>query len=177
MTREEKYQLVNELTETIKQHPNFIVLDTGGMTVQKVNQFRRACFQSKLKVQVVKNTLLKKALQLVDSKYENLFSVLKQNTTVVFANENLAEPAKILKDYRKEEEFPKFKAAYIEETVYAGEGNLDVIASIKSKQEVLGDIIRLLQSPISNVLGALQSSGSTIHGLLKTIEERQQKSI
>ncbi len=175
MTREEKQILVNKLTETLKKHPNFLVLDTGGMTVDKVSQFRRVCFNAKLKVQVVKNTLLKKALAQVDSSYESIFPVLKQNTTVVFANENLAEPAKILKDFRKDAEFPKFKAAFIDSTVYEGEANLEAVASIKSKQEVLGEIIGLLQSPISNVLASIQSSGTTIHGLLKSIEEKKQQ--
>lgn len=174
MTREEKHALVNELTETIKRHPNFLVLDTGGMTVEKMNGFRRACFQSKLKVQVVKNTLLKKALAAVDSSYEGVYPVLKQNTTIVFANDNLAEPAKVLKEFRKEEELPRFKAAYIDASVYIGESNLDTVASIKSKQEVLGEVIGLLQSPMANLLGALQSSGGTIHGLLKSIEEKNQ---
>jgi large subunit ribosomal protein L10 len=174
MTKEEKYKLVNELTEVLKQHPNFMVLDTGGMSVEKINRFRRACFQSKLKVQVVKNTLLKKALQNFGDNYEAVYPVLKQNTTVVFANENLAEPAKVLKDFRKEDEMPRFKAAFIENSFYYGESNLDAVASIKSKQEVLGEVISLLQSPISNLLGALQSSGGTIHGLLKTIEEKNQ---
>lgn len=172
MTREEKYVLVQELTETLKQHPNFIVLDTGGMTVEKMNNFRRACFKSKLKVQVVKNTLFKKALQNLDSSYETIYPVLKQNTTVVFANENLAEPAKVLKNFREDAEIPKFKAAYIEGAVYIGEENLDSVASIKSKQEVLGDVIGLLKSPITQLVGLLQSSGTTIHSLLKTIEEK-----
>ncbi len=174
MTREEKHILVNELTETLKQHPNFLILDTGGMTVEKMNNFRRVCFQSNLKVQVVKNTLLKKALSAVDSSYEAVFPVLKQNTTIVFANENFAEPAKILKDFRNDAELPRFKAAYIEASVFVGESNLDSVASIKSKQEVLGEVIGLLQSPMANLLGALQSSGGTIHGLLKTIEEKNQ---
>lgn len=174
MTREDKHTLVKELTETLKQHPNFIVLDTGGMTVEKMNNFRRVCFKSNLKVKVIKNSLLKKALQFVDSSYESVFPVLKQNTTIVFANENLAEPAKILKEFRQDAELPRFKAAYIESSVYTGEASLEAVASIKSKQEVLGEVIGLLQSPIANLLGALQSSGGTIHGLLKSIEEKKQ---
>ncbi|GIV44430.1 MAG: hypothetical protein KatS3mg035_1553 [Bacteroidia bacterium] len=105
---------------------------------------------------------------------EGVYPVLKQNTTIVFANDNLAEPAKVLKEFRKEEELPRFKAAYIDASVYIGESNLDTVASIKSKQEVLGEVIGLLQSPMANLLGALQSSGGTIHGLLKSIEEKNQ---
>ena len=174
MTKEEKYKLVDELTETIKKHPNFILLDTGGMTVDKVNKFRKICFKHNLKVQVVKNTLFKKALERFDTSYQALFPILKENTTIVFANENLAEPAKLLKEYKEENNLPKFKAAYVESSVYSGEESLEVVASIKSKQEVLGEVIGLLQSPISNLLSALQSGGRTIHGLLKSIEEQKQ---
>jgi large subunit ribosomal protein L10 len=118
--------------------------------------------------------LFKKALERFDTSYQALFPILKENTTVVFANENLAEPAKLLKEYKEENNLPKFKAAYVESSVYSGEESLEVVASIKSKQEVLGEVIGLLQSPISNLLSALQSGGRTIHGLLKSIEEQKQ---
>ena len=150
----------------------FYLADTAELTVEKVNALRRKCFASNVELLVVKNTLLKKALERIEDKdFSELYGVLSGGTSIMFAEAGNA-PAKLIKDFRKKEDKPILKAAYIEETVYVGDDNLDFLVAIKSREELIGDIIGLLQSPAKNVVSALKSSGSTIAGLLKTLEER-----
>jgi large subunit ribosomal protein L10 len=120
---------------------------------------------------VVKNTLLRKAIEASNKEAQDLFGVLKGNTSVMFC-ENANVPAKLIKDFSKKHKKPILKGAYVQESVYVGENQLDTLISIKSKKELLGDVIGLLQSPVKNVLGALQSGGNTIHGVLKTLSEK-----
>lgn len=173
MTKQEKIEIVQNLVKEFQAHPSFIIANTGGLTVSKVNELRRKCFEAKLKIKVVKNTLIRKALEQIGGDYSKIFGSLKENSTIIFANENAAEPAKVLLDFKKDADIPKFKVAYVEAAVYEGEHQLEAVSKIKSKQELLGEVIGLLQSPIANVLNALQSSGGTLHGILKTLEERK----
>jgi len=175
MTKEEKYQVVEDLSEKIASTDFFYILDAAGMTVEQTNEFRRACFQNGFKYQVAKNALIKKALQKngVDtSSFEK--QVLKGFSGIVFSPESASEPAKMLKDFRKSKKTTKpiFKGASISFDMFVGEEQLDALSTIKSKNELIGDVVGLLQSPAKRVLGALQSGGQTISGLLKTLEER-----
>ena len=173
MTKEQKIQLVQELTETFKTYPNFYIADTGGLTVAEVNDLRGKCFEKQIKMQVVKNTLIKKALLNLDDEYDDVDPALKQTSALFFVDaENPSVPAKVLKDFRGDKEIPRLKAAVIESAVFLGDGELDKLSKLKSKAELLGEVVTLLQSPAKNVISALKSGGSTIAGLLKALEER-----
>ena len=173
MTREEKHALVQELGETLADTPNIYIADSGGLTVAEISDLRRLCFEAGIKVQVVKNTLLKKALENAEGNYEEVYPSLKEQSTVFFVNENVNGPAKILKKFREKKEKPILKAAYVGEAVFIGDDQLKALTSLKSKNELIGDIVLLLQSPAKNVLGALQSGGSKLAGILKTLQERE----
>lgn len=174
MTKEQKYELVDGLAEELKANPNFYVLDMGRMTVAQANNFRRKLFEANLEVRMVKNTLIKKALDKIGVDHTDIDPALKQPSSLIFVGENTSAPAKLLKDYRKASEMPQLKGAFIEHSAYIGDDQLDALANLKSKEQLLGEIIGLLQSPISNVVSALQSGGGTIHGLLKTLADREQ---
>ncbi len=174
MTKEEKIAVVQDLSETLAETPNIYVADMGGMTVSEVSDLRRLCFEAGVKVQVVKNTLLKKALDDAEGSYDELYSALKQQSAVFFVGENVNQPAKIIKKYRGgKKETPVLKAAYVGEAVFLGDEQLEALVKLKSKNELIGDLIGLLQSPAKNVLGALQSGGQTLAGLIKTLQERE----
>lgn len=176
MTREEKAIAINELTEKLSANTFFYLTDSSGMTVEQVGKLRRMCFEKQIEMKVVKNTLLRKAMERVNDSYSPLFDSLHGTTSIMFSETgNL--PAKLLKEFYKQTDKlnkPVLKAAYIDTAVYVGENQLDALAKIKSKEEVIGDVIGLLQSPMKNVIGALKSSGSTIAGLVKALEERAQ---
>ncbi len=174
MTKEQKIELVKELVERFRTYPNFYIANTGGMTVAEVHELRAACFKSKVKMQVVKNTLIKKALEQLDVDLSGVYPALKATSAVFFIDEeNPSVPAKVLKEYRgKKKEIPALKGAVIETSIFLGDDQLEVLANMKSKGELLGEIVGLLQSPAKNVLGALQSGGSTLAGLIKTLQER-----
>ena len=174
MRKEDKGVIIGQLTEILKEYPNFYLTDIEAMDAEKTSQLRRECFKREVKLVVVKNNLLKKALENLEGDYSELTGSLKGNTAVMFSQVANA-PARLIKDFTKDtkgEGKPQLKAAYVQESFYVGAENLDALVSIKSKNELIADVIALLESPAKNVISALQSSGQTIHGLLKTLEER-----
>lgn len=172
MTREEKSQYIEDLASRLSESGVFYLTDTAGLTVEAVNQLRERCFKNNIELRVVKNTLLKKAMDSIEDKnYEDLYGVLAGPTAIMFAEVGNA-PAKLIKDFRKKNDKPLIKGAFIEEAIFTGDENLDFLSSIKSKEELIGDIIGLLQSPAKNVISALQSSGGKLAGILKTLSEK-----
>lgn len=173
MTRADKIAAVEELKEKFEEYNFFYVTDSSTMTVAQVNELRGKFFEKGVKMQVVKNTLAKKAMEQVsDSAYQDLYDSLKGPTALLFTD-TANVPAKIIKEFRgKDGERPLLKAAYIDSSIFVGDDQIAALASLKSKEELLGEVITLLQSPIKNVLGSLQSGGNTISGLLKALEER-----
>ncbi|MGM9760291.1 MAG: 50S ribosomal protein L10 [Parabacteroides sp.] len=174
MRKEDKGAIISQLTETVKSYPNFYLTDIEAMDAEKTSKLRRECFKQEVKLVVVKNSLLRKALENVEGDFSPLHDALKGNTAVMFSQVANA-PARLIKDFTKDtkgEGKPQLKAAYVQESFYVGAENLDALVSIKSKNELIADVIALLESPAKNVISALQSSGQTIHGLLKTLEER-----
>jgi len=176
MRKEDKSTVIEQLTATLKEYPNFYLTDIEALNAEKTSQLRKVCYKQEVKLVVVKNTLLKKALESIEGDFSSLDVALKGNTAVMFAQAANA-PARLIKEFTKdvkkgEEGKPKLKAAYVQESFYIGSENLEALVNIKSKNELIGDVIALLQSPAKNVISALSSSGQTIHGLLKTLEER-----
>ena len=170
MRKEDKGVIIGQLAETVKQYGHFYLVDTTAMDAAKTSELRRKCFKAGIKLVVVKNSLLHKALMsMEDVDFSPLFNSLKGTASVMFI-EVANAPAKLLKEYK--EDIPALKAAYAEEGFYVGADQLDALCNIKSKNEVIADIIALLQSPAKNVISALQSGGNTIHGVLKTLGER-----
>lgn len=173
MTREEKSQYIDDLATRLSESGVFYLTDTAGLTVEAVNQLRERCFKNNIELRVVKNSLLKKAMEKVEAtNYEDLYGVLAGPTAIMFAEVGNA-PAKLIKDFRKKNDKPLLKGAFIEEAIYTGEENLDFLTSIKSKEELIGEIVSLLQSPAKNVISGLKSGGNTIAGLIKTLSERE----
>lgn len=172
MTREEKSQYIDELAGKLSESGVFYLTDAAGLTVETVNQLREKCFKSNIELRVIKNTLLRKAMERVeDRNYEELYGVLSGPTAIMFAEVGNA-PAKLIKDFRKKSEKPLVKGAYIDESIFTGDANLDFLVSIKSKEELIGEIIGLLQSPAKNVISGLRSGGGKLAGILKTLSER-----
>ncbi len=175
MTREDKAQLISDLTEKFKGTDHFYITDTSGLTVAEVNKFREMCYKKGVEYKLVKNTLIKKALENVDGDFTSLDDVLKGTSGIMFVNEAANAPAKIIKDFRKEDpqERPAFKAASIDSDLFIGEENLGALASLKSKQELIGEVVTLLQSPAKNVLSLLQSGEQKLAGIVKTLSEKE----
>jgi large subunit ribosomal protein L10 len=170
MRKEDKGAIISQLAEVVKQYGHFYLVDTTAMDAAATSELRRKCFKADIKMVVVKNTLLEKALMTIEGvDYSPLFGSLKGTTAVMFS-EVANAPAKLLKEYK--DGVPSLKAAYAEEGIYVGADQLEALANIKSKNEVIADIVALLQSPAKNVISALQSGGNTIHGVLKTLGER-----
>ena len=172
MTREEKSQVIEELTGQLAENANIYLADISGLNAGTTSDLRRACFKANVKLAVVKNTLLEKAMEASDKDFGDLPSTLKGNTSVMYSETGNA-PAKVIKAFRKKSEKPLLKGAFIEEAVYIGDDQLDVLVDIKSKEELIGDIIGLLQSPAKNVISALKSGGGTLAGILKTLSEKE----
>lgn len=170
MKKEVKDTIITELGQKIQEFPHFYLVDVTGLDAEKTSNLRRKCFKSEIKMVVVKNTLLHKAFEASDIDFSELYGSLKGTTAVLFTN-TANVPAKLLKEHEKEG-VPALKAAYAEESFYVGADKLAELASLKSKNEVIAEIVALLQSPAKNVLSALQSGGNTIHGVLKTLGER-----
>ncbi len=170
MKKEDKGKIIEQLTAVVKEYGHFYLVDTTAMNAEATSALRRECFNAGIKLVVVKNSLLHKALTSMDIDYSPLFECLKGTTAVMFTNVANA-PAKLLKDKVKQG-VPSLKGAYAEEGFYVGADQLDALVSIKSKEEVIADIVALLQSPAKNVISALQSGANTIHGVLKTLGER-----
>lgn len=174
MKKEDKSTLIKELEATIGAFPHFYLTDIGGLDAAETSEFRRLCYNKEIKLLVVKNTLLKKALENSDVDYSQLYDSLKGETSLMLsATGNL--PAKVIKDYSKKnkKKKPVLKAAYVEESFYIGANTLEELISIKSKNELLGEVIGMLLSPVNDVMSALQSGANTIHGVLDTLSERE----
>ncbi len=171
MTKEEKEAEILELKEKFAQNPNFYITDTTSLTVAKVNAIRRKCFEQGITLRVAKNTLIRKALESTGNDYTPLFDVLKGSSTLMFAEKGNA-PAKLIKEFRKTSDKPILKGASINMAFFIGDSQLDTLDTLKSKEQLVGEIIGLLQSPAKNVISALKSGGATIAGVLKTLEER-----
>ncbi len=171
MKREEKEQIIGNLQELIGAHNNIYITDTSNLTVAKINELRRMGFKRGIKIQVAKNTLIRKALERAGDGYEGLYDVLKGTSAIMFS-ETGNGPAKLIKDFRKKGDKPALKGAYIDSAIFIGDNQLDTLFSLKSKEELVGEIIGLLQSPAKNVLSALQSSGGKLAGIVKTLSER-----
>ena len=180
MTRDEKKVLIDGLTEKFKENPFFYITDASGFSVAQINAFRRTCYDKGVEYKVYKNTLIKKALENLDSDYSKLSEeALKGFSGIIFSKETSNLPAKVLLDFRKKlgkkEVRPLFKGAGIDSDVFIGEANLEVLSTLKSKQELLGDLIGLLQSPAKNLVSALLSGQNNLTGVLKTLAEREEK--
>ncbi|MFZ2287924.1 MAG: 50S ribosomal protein L10 [Bacteroidales bacterium] len=171
MRRDEKTDIINSLADTLKEYSHFYLTDTAQLNAADTSDLRRKCFENQIKLVVVKNTLLKRALEQAGIECGELFPVLKGSTAVMFSN-NGNTPAKMIRDFRKSHPKPLIKGAYIEESVYVGDNLLETLVALKSREELLGDIIMLLQSPAKNVISALQSGGSKIHGVLETLSKK-----
>ena len=172
MKKEQKDTIIAQLGEKLKEYPHFYLVDVTGMNAEATSSLRRKCFKNEIKMIVVKNTLLHKALDASEVDFSELYDVLKGSTAVLFTK-TANSPAKLLKDKEiAKAGIPSLKAAYAEEGFYVGADKLDELAAMKSKNEVIADIVALLQSPAKNVISALQSGANTIHGVLKTLGER-----
>lgn len=170
MKKEVKDTVIAQLGEKLKEYPHFYLVDVTGLNAEATSALRRKCFKSEIKMVVVKNKLLRKALDAAEVDYEPLYESLKGNTAVMFT-QTANTPAKLLKEYKKDG-IPALKAAYAEESVSVGADKLEELAALKSKNELIADVVALLQSPAKNVVSALQSGANTIHGVLKTLGER-----
>ena len=171
MTREEKSQVIETLTAQLAENQTIYLADISGLDAGATSNLRRACFKAGVKLNVVKNTLLAKAMEASDKDFGELTGVLKGNTSLMVSEASNA-PAKVIKEFRKKSEKPLLKGAFIEEAIYVGDDQLDALVDIKSREELIGDIIGLLQYPAKNVISALKSSGGTIAGIVKTLSER-----
>ncbi len=171
MRKEDKKVLIDSILSELKACPNFYLTDVSGLNAEKTSQLRRQCFNSGVKMIVVKNTLLHKAMQQMDKEYENLYDVLKGSTALMLCETGNA-PAKLIKNFRKTSDRPILKGAFIEECCYVGDDMLDTLCNIKSKNDLIADVIALLQSPMKNIISGLQSGGHKLSGILETLSER-----
>jgi large subunit ribosomal protein L10 len=171
MTREEKSRVIEDLTAQLADSNVVYIADISNLNAETTSNLRRACFKAGIQLNVVKNTLLEKAMEASANDYGDLPSILKGNTSIMIA-ENGNAPAKIIKEFRKKSDKPILKGAYIHQAVFIGDNQLDALIALKSKEEVIGEIIGLLQSPAKNVVSALKSGGGKIAGIVKTLSER-----
>lgn len=173
MKKEDKALVIAKIAETLKAYNGFYLVETAGLDAEKTSALRRACFKADIKLVVVKNTLLHKALESLDADFSELYPALAGSTSLMCTNVGNA-PAKLLKDFvKKGDTLPALKGAYVEETVYMGADQLDALAAIKSKNELIADVIALLQSPAKNVVSALQSGSTKLHGILETLSNKE----
>ncbi len=172
MTREEKSKVIKELTAELAESSNFYLTDISGLNAGTTSALRRACFKANVRLAVVKNTLLEKAMEASVRDFGDLATVLKGETSMMIAQTGNA-PAKLIKTFRKNAKRPLLKGAFVEEAIYIGDDYLDALVSIKSKDEVIADVIALLQSPAKNVVSALKSSGGKLAGIIKTLSEKE----
>jgi large subunit ribosomal protein L10 len=172
MRREEKNAIIDSLAERLKEYSHFYLTDTAQLNAADTSDLRRKCFENNIRLVVIKNTLLKRALEQSNGNFEELYPVLKGTTSIMFAQSGNI-PAKLIKEFRKKHDKPVLKGAYVQESVYLGDNMLDALISIKTKEELIGDIIMLLQSPAKNVISALKSGGNIIHGVLETLSMRE----
>jgi len=176
MIKTNKAAAIEELKEKFTKNNFFYITDSSTLSVEKVNKLRALCYEKGVEMKVVKNTLMRKALESFDDSkgYAGLYDALHGPTAVLFT-ENASAPAKIIKDFRRENERPLIKAAYIDSAIYMGDDQLDNLVALKSREQLIGEILSILQSPAKNVISALKSGGSTIAGLVKALEERAAK--
>lgn len=171
MKSSEKKVIIESLQEQINSYSHFYLTDISGLNAEKTSALRRLCFNQDVKLVVVKNTLLRKALESSNKNVEEIYEALKGNTSVMFT-ENANVPAKLIKDFSKKHKKPVLKGAYVQESVYLGENQLDALIAVKSKNELIADVVAMLKSPMNTVLSQLQSGGNIIHGVLDTLKER-----
>jgi large subunit ribosomal protein L10 len=172
MTKEEKNVIIDSLSELLEKYPTVYITDTTTLTVAKTNQLRRMCFNKGVKMVMAKNKLIQKAMERTNKEaFEPIFTSLKGQSAILFSEAGNV-PAKLIKEFRKADKVPVLKSAFIESSVYLGDDQLSLLIAIKSKNELIGDLIGLLQSPARNVIGALQSGGSKLAGIVKTLSER-----
>ncbi len=173
MKKEDKAQIIDSLVELLQTYPNFYVVETCGLNAEKTSDLRRACAKADVKLVVVKNTLLHKALERLEGDFSEIYPALAGPTSLMCTQVANA-PAKLIKDFvKKDDVLPALKAAYVEETVYFGADQLDTLATIKSKNELIADVVALLQSPAKNVVSALQSGANKLHGILETLSQKE----
>ncbi|MFP9117298.1 50S ribosomal protein L10 [Flavobacterium sp. RNTU_13] len=172
MTKEQKSSVIKDLTAQLAEANVVYVADISGLDAETTSNLRRACFKAGIKLEVVKNTLLEKAMEIAENDYSDLPTILKGNTAILISDNGNA-PAKVIKEFRKKSDKPILKGAYIHEAVFIGDNQLDALVALKSKEEVIGEIIGLLQSPAKNVVSALKSGGGKIAGILKTLSEKE----
>jgi large subunit ribosomal protein L10 len=173
MRREEKNTIIDSLAEKLKEYSHFYLTDTAQLNAADTSALRRKCFENDIKLIVVKNTLLKRALEMSEGNFEELYPVLKGTTSIMFTQSGNA-PAKLIKEFRKGHDKPVLKGAYVQESVFVGDQMLDTLISVKTREELIGDIVLLLQSPAKNVISALQSGGNKLHGVLETLSNKEQ---
>ena len=171
MRKEDKQVLIDSILSELKACPNFYLTDVSDLNAEKTSQLRRQCFNSGVKMIVVKNALLHKAMQQMEKDYEGLYDVLKGSTALMLCETGNA-PAKLIKNFRKTSDRPILKGAFIEECCYIGDDMVDALCNIKSKNDLIADVIALLQSPMKNVISGLQSGGHKLSGILETLSER-----
>jgi large subunit ribosomal protein L10 len=172
MKSTEKQVIINNLKDQIDSYSHFYLTDISGLNAEDTSNLRRLCFKQDVKLVVAKNTLLRKALEGSNKNAEELYDALRGNTSVMFT-ETGNVPAKLIKDFSKKRKKPVLKAAYVEEAVYMGADQLEALTAVKSKNELIGDVVALLQSPMQTLLSQLQSGGNIIHGVLETLKERE----
>ena len=172
MKKEDKSLVIEKIVATLKEYSCFYVTETAGLDAEKTAALRKACFKADVKLMVVKNTMLKKALESLDGDFSELYPTLKGSSSLMCSNVGNA-PAKLIKSIvKKDDTLPRLKAAYVEETVYVGADQLETLANIKSKNELIADVIALLQSPAKNVVSAHTSGGTKLHGILETLSNK-----
>jgi large subunit ribosomal protein L10 len=174
MRREEKNAIIDSLAERIKEYSHFYLTDTAQLNAADTSDLRRKCFENDIKLVVVKNTLLKRALEQSDVDFEELYPVLKGTSAIMFTQSGNS-PAKLIKAFRKKHDKPVLKGAYVQESIYLGDNMLDTLVSVKTREELIGDVIMLLQTPARNVISALQSGGNKLHGVLETLSKKDEK--
>lgn len=172
MRIEEKNSIIDDLTEQINNASHFYLTDISNLNASDTSDLRRKCFEKNVELVVVKNTLFKKALEKSERNFEEFYDILKNSTSIMFC-ETGNIPAKVIKDFRLKNDRPLLKAAFVEESIYLGDEQLDMLASLKSKDELIADVLALLQSPMTNLLSALQSGGNNLAGVLKTLAEKE----
>jgi len=171
MTREEKSRVIEDLTAQLAGTNVIYLADISGLDAETTSNLRRTCFKAGIQLNVVKNTLLEKAMEASENNYGDLPTVLAGNTSIMIAT-NGNGPAKVIKEFRKKSDKPLLKGAFIDQAIFIGDNQLDALVALKSKEEMIGEVIGLLQSPAKNVISALKSGGNTIAGLVKTLSER-----
>jgi len=172
MKREDKNVIIQELTEKLNRYDHFYLTDISNLNAADTSVLRRKCFDKSINLVVVKNTLLKKALEESEKNFEEIYDVLKESTSIMFS-ESGNVPAKLIKEFRKKHDRPLLKAAYVEQSFYFGDDQVEMLSTLKTRDELIGDIILMLQSPAQNVISALQSGGNKLAGIVKTLSEKE----